>query len=247
MNKIAINGFYGKMGQAIYSQSIKIPSLVVTVGCDVASKINAKETSDIKLTDKLSAVENLFDVVIDFTLPTPSLSTLNQCHEMRKPAVVGTTGFTKEQLEEIKQLSKDIPILLAPNMSMGVNVSIESLSYIAGMLKDYEITIEETHHINKVDSPSGTALKMANVIADAANLTLGDIESKDCPIKFISNRENTAIGTHTITFSSEQDEIVLTHNANTREIFAIGALRTANWIKTQDVGFYNYKDFMDSI
>jgi 4-hydroxy-tetrahydrodipicolinate reductase len=108
------------------------------------------------------------------------------------------------------------------------------------------VSIIETHHENKIDSPSGTAIKMAEIICQSKNVQLGDVNSKDCPIKFTSHRENTEIGTHHVIFKSKSDEICLTHIANDRSIFALGALDTAAWVSKQKPGLYNYQHYISS-
>ncbi|MBK47360.1 MAG: 4-hydroxy-tetrahydrodipicolinate reductase [Gammaproteobacteria bacterium] len=246
MTNIAIHGFFGRMGQAIFLEARQMKSLSVTVGIDQEQTISDKTVEGVQLTNTLESLRDEFDVVIDFSLPTPSIINAQKCSDSKVPLVIGTTGFTKQQHEKIKNLSKNIPILLAPNMSLGVNVSLDALAYIAKMLPDYRVTIEETHHVNKVDSPSGTAIKIANVICESRGIDLGDIENKDCPIEFLSHRKDTEIGTHTIYFKGQNDDIVFTHNASNRNIFANGSLRGSRWIVKQKPGLYSFKQFMDS-
>ncbi len=159
---IAINGYCGRMGTAIYEESANFKNLKITVGCDVEEKILNKKTDGVILTSDLTSSKDLFDVVIDFTLPIPSIETIYNCVTINKPIVIGTTGYNNEQLNNIKDASQTIPILLAPNMSIGVNVSLSALSMIARSLKNYKVKIEEVQHKNKIDSPSGTAIKMAH-------------------------------------------------------------------------------------
>ena len=233
--RIAINGFSGRMGQAIYELSKKL-NYNITVGCDL--KNNLKDSSSLTLTDDLSSVENLFDVVIDFSLPNSTISLIEKCLKMKKPITIGTTGFNEGHKNIISSASKNIPIMVAPNMSLGVNSSLKVISDLSKILSDYEVSIEEIHHKNKVDSPSGTALKIAEVIAKSRNINPSDI--------FINSiREEGEIGIHTTTFKSNNDEIIIHHNALNRSIFAEGALKTAVWISTQIAGYYTYQDFME--
>ncbi len=241
---IAINGYCGRMGAAIYEDSTNFKNLKITVGCDVEEKILNKKTDGVILTSDLTSAKDLFDVVIDFTLPIPSIEAIYNCVTMNKPIVIGTTGYNNEQLNNIKEASQTIPILLAPNMSIGVNVSLSALSMIARSLKNYKVKIEEVHHKNKIDSPSGTAIKMAQVICDAQDIELGDINSNNCPITFESKREDTKVGTHEVIFQGESDSVSLTHIAKNRSIFANGAIATAIWLQTQKPGLYSYQDYI---
>ena len=236
-NKIAINGFFGRMGKSIYELS-KVLDFNVTVGIDVKEKI--LDDVDVHISHDLSECSDLFDVVIDFTLPSPSLITVKKCEHLEKPITIGTTGFSDEQKKSLYESSKKIPILFAPNMSVGVNATLKSIENLSKLLSSYDVSIEETHHKNKVDSPSGTALKIAEVVADARGSNLNNIDIK-------SFREEGEIGVHKTTFKSDDDEIIIFHNAFNRKIFAKGALETSQWISKQKPGLYTYKDYMDSI
>ena len=255
LNKIAINGFLGKMGQSIFNQSKDSSKYDVRVGCDKTELINElklnpeewhRKSGGVLLTSDLTESKDLFDVVIDFSLPNSSMELITTCSQLNKPITIGTTGFTEEQIEKIKLASKTIPILLAPNMSYGVNVCFNTLSTLAKKLDGYSITITETHHKSKLDSPSGTAIKMAEVICNAKNIELGDVKSSDCPIKIESHRINSEIGTHEVVFKDGSNEITLTHKAYSRSIFAIGALDTSLWIANQTPGLYHFNDYMSS-
>ena len=247
MINIAINGFFGKMGQAILLESQNLSSCVITTGIDKEELIESNSVDNVRLTSDISEHVDNFDVVIDFSLPNSSLEVAKICVAHKRPLVIGTTGFTDMDLNVISDYSKNIPILLAPNMSIGVNASFNAISALSKLLPNHKVHIEETHHKNKIDSPSGTALKFANLVCEARGENLGDITSKHCPITFQSHRKDTEIGIHTITFTGTADEIVFTHTADNRNIFANGALKTAEWLTQQKPGFYNYKNYMDSI
>tara|TARA_A100001234_G_scaffold220310_1_gene232968 strand:+ start:366 stop:1088 length:723 start_codon:yes stop_codon:yes gene_type:complete len=236
-SKIAINGFYGRMGQAIFNLSL-VKNFTVTVGIDKQDKLETIE--GLKLSDSLTELKEFYDVVIDFSLPEPSVKAVKECESLGKPITIGTTGFTDEQRQMITDASKRIPILLAPNMSKGVNASLQTISDLSRLLSDYEVSIEETHHKNKVDSPSGTALKIAEVVANARNIKASDIN-------ITSYREEGEIGVHKTVFKSDDDEIIIYHNAFNRKIFAKGALETSQWIAKQKPGLYTYKSFMEDI
>jgi len=236
-SKIAINGFFGRMGQAIYLLS-KEEGFNVTVGCDQKEKVTSQY--EIQLSDDLSKNPDLFDVVIDFSLPEPCVNIVKTCEKINKPITIGTTGFKQEQKDYLVSASKNIPLLLAPNMSLGVNASLESISDLSKILTNYDVHIEETHHKNKLDSPSGTAIKIAEVVAEARGINPEDI-------KITSLREEGEIGIHKTVFKSDDDEIILYHNAFNRKIFAMGALESSQWIVQQKPGLYTYKDFMRSM
>ena len=245
-SKIALNGFFGRMGQSIYEESKKYTDCEITVGCDIEEKILSKEFKNITLTSNLKNHNSLFDCVIDFSLPNSSLIAVELCNSLNKPITIGTTGFTEEQLNQIQKFSKNIPILLAPNMSFGVNATFSLIEKMAKILPDYNVRIKEVHHKNKLDKPSGTAIKIAQILSNEKNIEIGDINSPNCPIKIDSDRIDSEIGTHEVVFKNNENEISIKHTAFNRSIFAAGALKTAMWIKDQPAGFYNYSNFISS-
>ena len=235
---IVINGFFGRMGQAILEESLNIADVNIVAGCDINT--NSQESSQVEVTNSLNKIKSPFDVVIDFSLPKPCLNAVKECQKLNKPITIGTTGFSSEQKKIIIEASKEIPLLLAPNMSIGVNASLKSISELSKLLSGYEVSIEETHHKNKLDSPSGTALKIAEVVGEARQSNPSEINIK-------SFREEGEIGIHKTIFKSPDDEIILYHNAYNRTIFAQGALDTSQWISKQQKGLYTYKDYMEDI
>ena len=236
-SKIAINGFFGRMGQAIYELSLE-QKFNVTLGVDKKEKL--QPTLNLILCDTLSKHPESFDVVIDFSLPEPCLNVVKECRILNKPITIGTTGFNSAQKKILIDASSDIPLLLAPNMSIGVNATLRSISELSKILSKYEVSIEETHHKNKLDSPSGTALKIAEVISKSRQSSIGDI-------KIESYREEGEVGIHKTIFKSQDDEIILYHNAYNRKIFAQGALDTSQWISKQSSGFYTYENYLEDI
>ena len=236
-SKIAINGFFGRMGQAIYELSLE-QKFNVTLGVDKKEKLQS--TLNLKLCDTLSKYPESFDVVIDFSLPEPCLNAVKECRILNKPMTIGTTGFNSAQKKILIDASRDIPLLLAPNMSIGVNATLRSISELSKILSKYEVSIEETHHKNKLDSPSGTALKIAEVISKSRQSSISDI-------KIESYREDGEVGIHKTIFKSPDDEIILYHNAYNRKIFAQGALDTSQWISKQSSGFYTYENYLEDI
>ena len=236
-SKIAINGFFGRMGQAIYELSLE-QKFNVTLGVDKKEKL--QPTLNLILCDTLSKHPESFDVVIDFSLPEPCLNVVKECRILNKPITIGTTGFNSAQKKILIDASSDIPLLLAPNMSIGVNATLRSISELSKILSKYEVSIEETHHKNKLDSPSGTALKIAEVISKSRQSSIGDI-------KIESYREEGEVGIHKTIFKSQDDEIIVYHNAYNRKIFAQGALDTSQWISKQSSGFYTYENYLEDI
>jgi 4-hydroxy-tetrahydrodipicolinate reductase len=242
---IVINGFFGRMGQAILEQSLNIAHVNIVAGRDINT--NSKENSQVEVTNSLNKIKSSFDVVIDFSLAAATIDVVTECVELNKPVVIGTTGHNSSQLSNIEKLSSSIPILLAPNMSIGVNTTLSAIREIARALQTYNVHITETHHKDKIDSPSGTALKIANVICDARGKTLGNISDDNCPIKFTSIRKDVAIGTHEVIFRGEKDSVTIIHIADDRSIFARGSIDTAVWLSSQNPGFYSYNDYMKSM
>tara|TARA_Y100000590_G_scaffold22971_2_gene26479 strand:- start:20488 stop:21225 length:738 start_codon:yes stop_codon:yes gene_type:complete len=239
--KIAINGFFGKMGQSIYNESKKFPDCQITVGCDLQEKIKSNSIEEVSLTSNISDKADLFDSVIDFSLPQSTIKLIDECQKLKKPITIGTTGFTSNQLNQINKASNDIPILLAPNMSYGVNATFSIIAELAKILNDYKITINETHHKNKIDKPSGTAIKLASIISENSPT----IDTQD-QIKINSSRVESEIGTHEVVFENDTNKINIIHSAFDRSIFAIGAIKTAMWITNQEPGLYNYQNFLTS-
>lgn len=242
MTKIAVAGSSGRMGQAI---------------------IQALEQSDVAnfgvsldKNDNLTAVVNQFDVLIDFTHPQATLEYLNICQNGGKPMVIGTTGFSDEQLKVIYETAKKIPIVLAPNMSVGVNLSLKLLDMAARVIgEDSDIEIVEAHHRYKVDSPSGTALKMGEVVANALGRDLktcaiygrqGIEAARDKKtIGFSSIRGGDVVGEHTVSFFMDGERVEVTHKASSRATFANGAVRAGGWLAGRSAGLYSMQDVLD--
>ncbi|MES2663113.1 MAG: 4-hydroxy-tetrahydrodipicolinate reductase [Pseudomonadota bacterium] len=194
-----------------------------------------------------------FDVAIDFTLPEVSVIHAEWCQRWKKPFILGTTGFLPEQEKIIHDTAKTIPILWAPNMSIGVNVCFALLRKAAEMLgPEYDIEIIEAHHRHKVDAPSGTALRMGEVVAKARNTTLkesavyarqGRTGARDAStIGFSTIRGGDIVGDHTVLFAAEGERIEITHKASNRGNFARGAVRAAAWIANKPAGLYDMMD-----
>ena len=242
MTRIAINGSQGKMGQALVETVNLNNSAILGVGVDKGDNLN----------DSLQD----FDVLIDFSRPEASLKAISICKNSGKAMVIGTTGFSDDELKVIKQASTQIPIVFAPNMSVGVNLTLKLLETSAKVIgQDSSIEIIETHHRYKVDSPSGTALKMGEVVANAlgrdlANCAVYGREGIDEPrdlntIGFSSIRGGDVVGDHTVTFFMEGERVEITHKASSRMIYANGAVRAANWLSDKPSGLYSMQDVLE--
>lgn len=195
------------------------------------------------------------DVTIDFTYHVASLNHLRIAAEYGKPIVIGTTGFTKEEMEEVTGLSKKTACVLTPNMSIGVNLMFKMVEEIAAILgQDYDVEILEAHHRFKKDSPSGTALKLAHILAKTLNRDLDQVavygrkgmigERKDEEIGIQALRAGDIVGEHTVLFGGIGERIEFTHRAHSRDCFVKGALRAARWILNQKNGLYDMQDVL---
>ena len=242
MTKIAITGSNGRMGQALIE--------AVKLNPNVSQGPILKRGDDIKL------VLKDFDVLIDFTRPEATLDALSTCQSAGKAMVIGTTGFSDDALKVIDQASSDIPIVFAPNMSVGVNLTLKLLETTAKVIgTDSNIEIVEAHHRHKVDAPSGTALKMGEIIANALGRDLSDCavygrEGKEGPrdrqtIGFSSIRGGDVVGEHTVTFFMEGERVEITHKASSRMTYANGAVKASQWLTNQPNGLYSMQDVLD--
>jgi len=194
--------------------------------------------------------------LIDFTRPEATLNALSVCQSAGKAMVIGTTGFSDDALKVIDQASSDIPIVFAPNMSVGVKLSLKLLETTAKVIgADTNIEIVEAHHRHKVAAPSGTALKMGEVIANALGRNLsecaeygreGTEEPRDKQtIGFSSIRGGDVVGEHSVTFFMEGERVEITHKASSRMTYANGAVKASQWLPSQANGLYSMLDVLD--
>jgi len=242
MTKIAITGSNGRMGQALI-EAVKLNP-------------NVSQGSILNRGDDIKGVLKDFDVLIDFTRPEATLDTLSVCQSAGKAMVIGTTGFSDDALKVIDQASSDIPIVFAPNMSIGVNLTLKLLETTAKVIgTDSNIEIVEAHHRHKVDAPSGTALKMGEVIANALGRDLSECavygrEGKEEPrdrqtIGFSSIRGGDVVGEHTVTFFMEGERVEISDKASSRMTYANGAVKACQWLTNQANGLYSMQDVLD--
>jgi len=209
----------------------------------------------VAIIDQLESAVDQFDVLIDFTSPQATLLHLDVCRRHGKSIVIGTTGFSDEQKQQISDAASDIGVVFAPNMSVGVNLCLKLLDMAARVLGDeVDIEVIEAHHRHKVDAPSGTALRMGEVVASALGRDL-----KDCAvygregitgardrktIGFETIRAGDIVGEHTVMFAAEGERVEITHKASSRMTFASGAVRAAGWVVSQANGLYDMQDVL---
>lgn len=265
MSRVAIVGAGGRMGRILVEACQETEGVDLTAATELpgssllgadAGELAGLNRMDVKLVDDLEKVIHQFDVVIDFTRPAGTLAHLQQCHAHKKAMVIGTTGFTDDQKLKIEEASKDIPIVFAPNMSVGVNLTLKLLELAASVLGDeVDIEIIEAHHRFKVDAPSGTAVRMGEVIADTLGRDLNECavygregitgERDRKTIGFETIRAGDIVGEHTVMFAGIGERIEITHKASSRMTFAKGAVRAAKWLTDYDHGLFDMQDVLN--
>lgn len=262
MIKIAIPGAAGRMGQELVKASHAAAGIEMGAATEHPdSKAMGRDSGELAGIDPngVSIAETAgpeyFDVLIDFTRPQPAMNHLDYCILHNKAMVIGTTGFSAEEKQRITDAAKSIPVVFAPNMSVGVNLCFKLLATAAKVLGDsVDIEIIEAHHRHKVDAPSGTALGMGEVIAEALDRNLDDCavygreghtgERERATIGFSTIRAGDIVGEHTVMFASEGERIEITHKASSRATFANGAVRAAKWLAVQPAGLYTMDDVL---
>ena len=265
MVRVAIAGAAGRMGRNLIKAVNNSQFAVLTaasehpesslIGVDVG-EIAGLGKSGIFIVDDLTKAVDDFDVIIDFTLPISTLKNVELCQENKKAIVIGTTGFSEPGKELIGQAAKEIPIVMAPNYSVGVNVVFKLLEKAAKVMGDYcDIEIIEAHHRYKVDAPSGTAIGMGEAIAGAMGNKLDDVavyaregitgeRTKD-EIGFSTIRAGDIVGEHTAMFADIGERVEITHKATDRMTFANGAVRASYWLHQKPPGFYTMNDVLE--
>src|SRR5512134_508165 len=265
MTKVIVAGAAGRMGSRLVALIKDSSALTLTgaiegkghhaLGKDAGEAAGAGRIG-VPITNDLTALLTQGEVVIEFSAPE---ATLVHCHavaEQRRAMVIGTTGFNTAELDELKSLAKRFPCVLSPNMSVGVNLIFKVISEMARTLgDDYDIEVIEAHHRLKKDAPSGTALKIAEVLARAVDRDLNQVgvyarkgligERKKQEIGIQTIRAGDIVGDHTILFGGMGERIELTHRASSRDTFARGALRAARWVVTQPPGLYDMMDVLN--
>lgn len=252
MTKILVCGAAGRMGQAIIRLAREDGALQVSGALE--NKGNpAVGTGDPKITDDLGAVIGAADVLIDFTTPGATLEHLAAAVKNGKPVVIGTTAFSEDETKKIHEAAKKIPVVFAPNMSMGVNLLFRLAAEAAKALPGYDVEIVEVHHNKKKDAPSGTAAKIFEVIASALGRAsdsavfgrkglVGERRKEEIGVHAV--RAGDVVGDHIIYFAGPGERMELVHRAHSREPLAAGALRAAAWIVERKAGLYDMQDVL---
>ncbi len=210
---------------------------------------------DVSLTDDLAKPLPQANVVVDFTSPAASLNHLAQAVQHKRAMVIGTTGFSPDEMNQLRKHTESIPCVQAPNMSVGINVLLQIIGKVAQALgDDYDLEIIDIHHNKKKDAPSGTALKLAEALAEAKGWDLqktgvysrhgiiGERSQKEIGIQTI--RAGDIVGDHTVLYGGPGERIEITHRAQNRDPFARGALRAAEWVVSQPPGLYGMADVL---
>lgn len=259
--KLAINGAAGRMGRrilamAIESANFEIVGAVDYQGCpDIgtdAGILAGKSAIGVKLSSEFTSKS---DVVIDFSLPQAFQNCLDYCLKVKSALVVGTTGLDKQQLDKIDSATAEIPVIQATNMSIGMNMLFKLVGKVAETLgEDYDIEITEAHHRFKKDSPSGSALSLAESIAKSTKQDYPDCivngrQGKDClrqkgTIGMHAIRCGDIVGQHTVYYSTLGETITISHNAHSRDTFAAGAVRAAKWLCGREPKRYTMADVL---
>jgi 4-hydroxy-tetrahydrodipicolinate reductase len=262
--KVIVTGAGGRMGARLVSLIKESSGLQLVgalerkghpaVGSD-AGDIAGCGRAGVVVTDNLAALAERADVLIEFTAPDVTLMHLAIMAASRKAMVIGTTGLSANQIVELQKTAKSIPCVFSPNMSVGINVVLKVLAEMARTFgEDYDIEVMEAHHRLKKDAPSGTALKIAQVLADATGRDLDQVaaygrkgmigERKRGEIGIQVIRAGDIVGDHTVLFGGPGERIEVTHRAQSRDTFARGALRAARWVVTRPPGLYDMHDVL---
>ena len=260
---VCIAGSGGRMGRTLIELVLQADDLKLSAALEIAGSPalgrDAGEamgaTTGIKISDNLANVLRAGDVLIDFTRPEGTLKYLKICRANKAKLVIGTTGFSPQQKQLIGEASRDIAIVVAPNMSVGVNVCLKLLDVAARVLSEgYDIEIVEAHHRHKVDAPSGTALRMGEVVAQALGRDLKECaiygregvtgERKSSTIGFATMRGGDIVGDHTVMFAGIGERIEISHKASSRATFAQGALRAARFLASKSNGLFDMQDVL---
>lgn len=262
MTKVAIAGAAGRMGRTLIqacrqSSTVQLSAAIerpgsAAVGGD-AGELAGLGRIGLATGDRLADAD--FDVLIDFTSPEATLANVEVCREARRRMVIGTTGFSVEERAHIARAAEDIAIVLAPNMSVGVNLCFKLADLAARVLGDEaDIEIIEAHHRHKVDAPSGTAVRLGEVVAAALGRDLDECavygrqgrtgERDRRTIGFETIRAGDIVGEHTVMFAGTGERVEISHKASSRMTFARGALRAAGWVMGHDAGLYDMQDVL---
>lgn len=265
MMRIAVIGAAGRMGKTLIqaitdADGVKLGAAIVEptsslLGADAGEVAGVGKLS-VSIVSGIEQCINDFDVLVDFTTPELSVGNAAFCAKHGKSIVIGTTGLNDEQKAQLEEAGKQTPVVFAPNMSVGVNLTLKLLSLAAEILgDDYDVEVIEAHHRHKVDSPSGTALRMGEVVAEALGRDLKECavygrEGQIGPrtqkeIGFETIRAGDVVGEHSVWFATEGERIEIAHKASSRMTFAKGAVRAAAWLESKPAGLYDMQDVLN--
>ncbi len=265
MIRVAVAGCSGRMGRTLIEACQESEQLVLGAATERAGSallgLDAGEMAgvgclNVAIVDELAKVVDDFDVLIDFTTIDATLHHLSICAAAGKRIVIGTTGFSEQQKQQIASAAETTGVLFAPNMSVGVNLCFKLLDIAAKVMGDQvDIEVIEAHHRHKVDAPSGTALRMGEVVADALGRDLtqcavygreGKTGARDRgEIGFETIRAGDIVGEHTVMFADIGERVEITHKASSRMTFAKGAMRAAGWLMKKERGLFDMQDVLD--
>ena len=246
---ILLNGASGRMGKEVAKTVEKESDMKIVSGIGLEEDLSGA----FPIYSKVEDIKEKVDVIIDFSVPKATFKVLEYARKERLPVVIATTGFSKEELESIEELSKEIPIFRSANMSLDINLMAKLIKEVAKVLSDTDIEIIETHHNRKIDSPSGTAI----LLADAINEVLENKKEYDFnrmqkreprkknEIGFSSIRGGNIVGEHTVKFFGENETLEIKHTSYSRQVFVEGALKAARFIITKGNGLYNMNDVIN--
>ena len=264
MTRVAVVGAAGRMGKTLIEALDAAEGLTLSaateqpdstlIGVDVG-ELAGIGTRHVGLSHSLTKVVDDFDVVIDFTSPAATMIHLEVCRQHGKAMVIGTTGLNDSQKQKIDEAAAEIGIVFAPNMSVGVNLCFRLLQLAAEVMgEDADIEIIEAHHRHKVDAPSGTALRMGEVVAETLGRDLASVAvfgregqtgaRERETIGFETIRAGDVVGEHSVWFATEGERVEIVHKASSRMTFAKGAVRAAAWLTARDKGLYDMQDVL---
>jgi len=265
MVEVIVTGAAGRMGKTLIeaantAEGASLAGAVVLPGSSLigadAGEVAGVGTLGVNVVSELSEVIAAGDVLVDFTSPESTMANLEICRVNKKAIVIGTTGLDDGQKSRLADAAKDIPVVFAPNMSVGVNLCLNLLKMAAKVMGDEaDIEVIEAHHRHKVDAPSGTALRMGEVVAETLGRDLKECavygrEGKEGPrtqktIGFETIRAGDIVGDHTVLFAVDGERVEITHKASSRMTFASGAVRAAKWLEGKSAGLYDMQDVLD--
>lgn len=264
MTRIAVCGAAGRMGRTIValaarSTEVQVTAAIESAGSDSlgrdAGELAGVDATGVAIGTDIAAVVDQFDVLIDFTRADAVAAHLEQCRQAGKRMVIGTTGLDADQKKSIESAAREIAIVFAPNMSVGVNLCFKLVELAAGVIgSSTDVEIIEAHHSSKQDAPSGTAMRLGEIVADVLGRDLATCavygrQGHTGPrppdaIGFETIRAGDIVGDHTVLFAGPGERVEITHRASSRSTFAAGALRAAHWLMQHERGLFDMQDVL---